>query len=140
VREQVVNHVIHAQVWEAQRTVVVVQLQRRDAGGVGLETEDEDVTHQAHVVGNVLGDGVGGAGHIWLFEGRTPALQLTFLAGVYDALLHVTDGFKILVEFLLIIGADIAAQIFRFERTASRTQASPLLTLSLNKRSKASAG
>ncbi len=51
VREQVMNHVVDAvpgllhagQIRETQGAVVVVELQRGDARGVGLKTEHEDV-------------------------------------------------------------------------------------------------
>ena len=45
VRQQVVDHVIDAEMRETQRTVVVVELQRADARRVSLKTEDHDVAH-----------------------------------------------------------------------------------------------
>ena len=59
VRQQVVDHVVDVQVREAQRRVVVVQLQRADARGVGAEGEHQDVAHEPHVLVDVLRDAVG---------------------------------------------------------------------------------
>ena len=81
VRQQVVDHVVDAQVREPQRRVVVVELERGDPRGVGLEAEHEDVAHQPHVLGDVLRNAVGGPRHVRLVERRPPALQLALLAG-----------------------------------------------------------
>ena len=100
--EQVVNHVIDAEIREAQRAMVVVELERRDPRGVGLEPEHEDVGHQPHVLADVLRDAVGGAGDVRFVEGRPPALQLSALSGVRNPLFHVANGVEILVELALI--------------------------------------
>lgn len=54
VREQVVDHVVHLQVWEPQGGVIVVELQRADSGGVGAERQHEHVALEPHVLVDVL--------------------------------------------------------------------------------------
>ena len=110
VREQMVDHVVnpvagllHArEIWEAQRAVIVVQLQRGDARGVRLKAEHEDVHHQPHVLADVLRDAVGRTRDVRLVERGPPALQFATLARVLDALLHVAHGIEILVELALV--------------------------------------
>ena len=113
VREQVVNHVVHAEVREAQRAVVVVQLERADARGVGLERQHEEVAHDAHVLDDVLRVAVFRARHVGLGQGRPPALQLAALAGARDSHFHLANGVEVFVEFLPVEPADVAAQILR---------------------------
>ena len=110
VGEEVVDHVIHAEVREAERAVVVVEFERGDAGGVGLEAEDEDIGHEAHVFGDVLGDAVGGAGFVWFCQSRAPALEFAALAGVFEALFDIADGVEVFVELVLIVAAEVAAE------------------------------
>src|SRR5262249_17222022 len=45
-RQEMVDHVIQAQVREPQRRAVVIQLERADAVRVGRERQDEGVAHQ----------------------------------------------------------------------------------------------
>ena len=113
VREQMVDHVVHPQVREPQRAVVVVQLEGGDPRGVGLEPEHQDVAHELHVLGDVLRDAVGRAGHVGLRQRRPPPLQLPLLAGIVDALLHVADRIEVLVELAAVVEADLPAQTLR---------------------------
>ena len=99
------------QVGEAQRAVVVVELQGGDAGGVGLETQHQQITHQPHVFPDVLRDAVGRTFDIRFVEGGPPALQLAALAGIVDALLHVPHGVEILIKLALVTAADVPPQI-----------------------------
>ena len=108
-----VDHVIDAKVRETQCAVVVVQLQGADTGGISLERQHEDVTHQSHVLDNILRVAVLGARHVRFPKGWSPTLNLTAFAGAFDALLHFADGVQIFVELLLVQPTDVAAQILR---------------------------
>ena len=108
-----VDHVVHAEVREAQCTVVVVELERADARGVGLKRQYKQVTHDAHVLNDVLRIAIVRARYVWLGQSRPPALQLAAFAGALDSFLHLTDGVEVFVEFLLVEPADVAAQILR---------------------------
>ena len=44
-----VNHVVHAEVREAQCAVVVVELERADARGVGLKRQHDDIIHRSQM-------------------------------------------------------------------------------------------
>ena len=92
VREQVVDHVVHAEVREAERAVVVVQLERADARGIGLERQHEQVAHQPHMLDDVLRVAVLRARDIRLGQGRPPALQFAAFAGALDSLFDFADG------------------------------------------------
>ena len=107
------DHVVHAEVREAQRAVVVVELERADARGVGLERQHEQVAHDAHVLDNVLRVAVRRARNVRLGQSRSPALQFAAFAGALDSFLHLTDGVEVFVEFLLVEPADVASQILR---------------------------
>ena len=87
--KQMMNHVIDAKIRESKRTVIVVQFQGAETRGIGLETEDEDIGHEAHVLGNVLRNAIGGTRDVGLGQGRTPALQFSLFAGLVDALFDV---------------------------------------------------
>ena len=114
-----VDHVVDAvarllvglDIGEAQRAVVVVQLERGHARGVGLEAKDHDIAHETHVLRDVLRDAVGRALDVRLVERRAPALQLTTLSRGFDALLDVAHGVEILVQLLLVGLADVTAEI-----------------------------
>ena len=108
-----VDHVVHTEIRKPQRTVIVVQLEGGDPRGVGLESEHQDVAHELHVLGNVLRDAVGRAGHIRLGQRRPPALQFALLAGMVDALFHVANRVEILVELAAVVEADLPAQALR---------------------------
>jgi hypothetical protein len=111
-----VDHVVHAEVRESQRRVIVVELQRGDAGRIRLEPEHENIAHQTHVIGDVLRDAIGGARNVRLIKRRTPALQLALLPGLVDTLLDIADRVEVLVEFALIRPADLAFQVARISQ------------------------
>ena len=108
-----VNHVVHAEVREAQRAVVIVELERADARGVGLERQNKQVAHDAHVLDDVLWVAVHRARNVRLGQSRSPALQFGAFAVTLDSFLHLKDRVEVFVESLLVEPADIAAQILR---------------------------
>ena len=112
-RKQVVDHVVHAEVREAERAVVVVQLERADARSIGLERQHKQVAHQAHMLDDVLRVAVLRARDIRLGQCWPPALQFTSFAGTLNSLFNLPDGIQIFVELLLVESADVAAQIPR---------------------------
>ena len=120
VREKVMDHVIDAvaglldawKVRETQGTVVVVEFQRGDTRGVGLESENHDIHHEAHVLCDVLRDTVGRARSVRLFDGWAPALEFSTFPGVLEPFLDISDAFEIFVKFVLIILAQCFADGF----------------------------
>ena len=82
--------------------MVVIQLEGGDAGGIGLEAQNHNVTHQSHVLGNVLRNAVFGAFCRWLVSDGFLALQLAALAGTADAALDLTHAFEVFIELALI--------------------------------------
>ncbi len=113
VRQQVVDHVVHPQVGEAQRRVVVVQLQRGDARGVGLETQHHNVAHQPHVLGDVLRYAVFGSLGGRLGGDGLLTLQLAALAGAADAALNLAHAFQVFIQLALVAAPQILAEIAR---------------------------
>ena len=101
------------QVREPQRRMIVVELERDDPRGVGLEGEHEDVAHQPHVLGDVLRDAVRRPRHVGLVERWLPALQFPSLSGGGDPLLHVADAVEIFVELPPVARADPPPQVAR---------------------------
>jgi hypothetical protein len=132
VGQQVVDHVIDAQMRETQRAVVVVQLQGADASGIGLKGQDQDVAHQSHVFDDVLRVSVLRSRHVGTGQRRAPALQLASLAGLVQPLFEFAHGIQILVQPLLIGAADVAAEVPASSSTSSKTLLSPRCTESLN--------
>src|SRR5205823_14326895 len=87
------------------------ELERADPRRVGLEREDQNVRHEPHVIGDVLRNAVRRTRNVRLREGRPPALQFAFLAGIFDSHLYIANGIEILIELELIAGADLAAEV-----------------------------
>ena len=83
-----VDHVVHFQVRETQRRVIVVQLQRGNARGVRAEAEHEDIAHQPHVLIDVLWNSVHRPRHVGLLKRGPKALDFAGLASAIDPLLH----------------------------------------------------
>ena len=102
--------------------MVVVELERADPGGVGLEAQDEDVAHQTHVLADVLGNSVGRTWDVRLFEGRPPSLKLAPAARALDSLLDFTHRIEIFVELALVARADRAAEIVGVGRAPRRAR------------------
>lgn len=111
VGEEVVDHIVDPEVWESQGGVVVIEFEGGDACGIRLESEDEDVAHQSHMLGDVLGDTIGGAIDIGFIEGWFPALEFASFASVRDALFDIADGVEIFIEFALVAAADLTTDI-----------------------------
>ena len=117
-----VDHVIDAQMREAQGGMIVVQLQRAHARGVGLEGEDQDVAHEPHVFGDVLRDAVGGAAMLGV-RAWAASLAIRRVGRRVDALLDFADRIEIFIELAL-----IAVLIWRrTSRASSRTASSTLV-------------
>ena len=98
---------------EAQRTMIVVELERGHAGGVSLKAQHQDVAHEAHVLRDILRDAVGGPLDVRAVERRTPALQLATLTGRLDTLLDVAHGVEVLIKLLTVGLADVTAKVSR---------------------------
>ena len=110
VGQQVVDHVIDTQVRKPHRRVIVVELQRGDAGGVGLETKHHNVAHQPHVFIDILGQPILGTGNIRLRQCRSPTLELAILARPVDSLLDIPNRIEVLVQLATIAVADSSPQ------------------------------
>ena len=100
-RQFVVPH-LNTQVREPQVTVVIVELQRADAGRVGQKGQDDDVAHQFHVLGKILRNPIGRTGNVRFFERRSPTLQFALLSRPVDLTLHLANRVEVLVELALI--------------------------------------
>ena len=111
VGKEVVDHVVDAEVREPQRRVVVVELERADARRVGHEGQHEDVAHQPHVIGNVLGHAVGRPRHVGPGQHRLPALELAALPRRLDPPLDVADALQVFIELPLVAAANGAAEV-----------------------------
>ncbi len=94
--------------------MIVVQFQRADVRGVGLEREHHNVAHQPHVLVDVLRRTVSEARQVGLSERRAPALQSARLARAVDLGFDIANRRKILVQSQLVGTADPISQTAGF--------------------------
>ncbi|MFM1941924.1 MAG: hypothetical protein RI897_906 [Verrucomicrobiota bacterium] len=71
--------------------MIIVEFQRGDTGGIGLESEHEDIAHESHVLGDVLGDAVGRALYIGFGERGAPALEFALFPALFDPGFYIAD-------------------------------------------------
>ena len=91
--------------------MIVIEFEGRDASGVGLESEDEDIAHESHVFGDILWDSIGGSIDIGFIKGWFPALEFASFSGVCDTLFDIAHRVEVFIEFALIATADLTADI-----------------------------
>ena len=107
VGEQVVDHVVDAQIREAQGGMIVVEFECAESGGIGLKGEHQDVGHETHVLTDVLRDAVGGTRDVWLGKRGSPALQFASLGSAFNLPFDFSDRVEVFIQFELISGTDM---------------------------------
>jgi hypothetical protein len=113
--------------------VIIVELERTDTRGIGLEGQHEQVAHESHVLTDVLRDSIRGSWHVWLLKSRAPTLQFAALSGSLDPLLHLANRVEIFIQFALVGLADGFANILRVFEHGIQNTLVPLLDLVLEK-------
>jgi hypothetical protein len=101
VRQQVVDHVVDAEVGETQRRMVVVQLEGAERV-VSVWKASTRMSHMSRMCSAMsCGMPSAGRGRSGSVEGGAPALEFA-RAGLVDAALDVAHGLEVLVELLLV--------------------------------------